>query len=248
MPAPPHPGPRSTRAAADPLVAGHLALAGRAAAIVHPRVRAHVALDELIALGNAGLAEAARRFDPGRGVAFPTYAWYRVLGAVLDGVRRAAPLPRGAWHRLVALRMAADARPADRGPMSEPTLRPTSEPASSPACEARPARRSPAARPAVSETRTIYLTSLEAMRDRGFDAAAEAPSPLDCLDDARRERRLHAALGALPDRQRRLVTKHYWEGKSLVAAAAELGVSKSWASRLHAQAVDRLRAAVTRDE
>jgi len=38
------------------------------------------------------------------------------------------------------------------------------------------------------------------------------------------------------------VTKHYFEGKNLLEAGAELGLSKSWASRLHAQAVGRLRA------
>ncbi|HEX8112565.1 MAG TPA: sigma factor-like helix-turn-helix DNA-binding protein, partial [Kofleriaceae bacterium] len=53
--------------------------------------------------------------------------------------------------------------------------------------------------------------------------------------------RLRVAIAQLPDRPRALVTKHYFEGKSLLEAGAELGVSKSWASRLHAQAVDRLR-------
>ena len=43
------------------------------------------------------------------------------------------------------------------------------------------------------------------------------------------------------------MTKHYFEGKSLQEAGAELGVSKSWASRLHAQAVDQLRALIEGD-
>ena len=40
------------------------------------------------------------------------------------------------------------------------------------------------------------------------------------------------------------MTKHYWEGKNLLEAGAELGISKSWASRLHAQVVEKLRAVV----
>jgi len=51
-------------------------------------------------------------------------------------------------------------------------------------------------------------------------------------------------IAALPDRERALMTKHYWEGKNLLEAGAELGISKSWASRLHAQAVERLRSYV----
>ncbi|MBA3504108.1 MAG: RNA polymerase sigma factor FliA, partial [Deltaproteobacteria bacterium] len=60
------------------LVERHLDLSRRAAAMVYPRVRDHVEFDELIALGNAGLAEAATRYDPTKGASFNTFAWYRV--------------------------------------------------------------------------------------------------------------------------------------------------------------------------
>jgi RNA polymerase sigma factor for flagellar operon FliA len=205
--------------ASDRLATHHLALARRAAAVVHRRVRRHVALDELIAQGNAGLVEAARRYDPGRGVAFPAYAWSRVLGAVLDGVRRSAPLPRRAWSQLAA----ASAELAAARAAGDPRTRVAH---------------------AMSAIRTLYVTSLEALRERGFDAAADAPAPPDRLDACRSRRRLAAAVAALPAKQRALITKHYWEGKQLTCAARELGLSKSWASRLHAQAVAKLREAV----
>ena len=38
--------------------------------------------------------------------------------------------------------------------------------------------------------------------------------------------------------------KHYFEGKTLLEAGSDLGLSKSWASRLHARAIDLLRAAL----
>src|SRR5439155_2808720 len=96
-------------------------------------------------------------------------------------------------------------------------------------------------RDALSAIRTMYVTSLEAMRDRGFDAADDAPPPDDQLHGGRLAARLRHALGTLPEKERALMTKHYWEGKNLLEAGAELGISKSWASRLHAQAVERLR-------
>ena len=52
---------------------------------------------------------------------------------------------------------------------------------------------------------------------------------------------LRAAIATLPEKEQALLKKHYYEGKTLDAAGAELGVSKSWASRIHAQAIDRLR-------
>lgn len=161
--------------------------------MVYPRVRGQVAFDEVVALANAGLAEAARRFDPERGVSFVTFAWYRIHGTIIDGLRRSTRLSR------------------------------------------------PIAR-AVSAAQMIYVLSLEALRDGGFDAVLDAPAPPDRIDRARRAARLRAAIARLPDKPRAIVTKHYFEGKSLLAAGAELGLSKSWASRLHAQAVAQLRA------
>lgn len=182
---------RGTRDA-DDLVARHVELARRAAGRIYPRVRGLVSFDELRALANAGLAEAAGRYDPGRGATFATFAWYRIHGAIFDGLRRSS-------------------------------------------------QRRAAAPPALPPPRMV---SLEALRERGFDAAGDAPGPADDLDGARRATRLRVAIARLPDRPRALVTKHYFEGKSLLEAGAELGMSKSWASRLHAQAVDQLRALV----
>ncbi|UCH30833.1 MAG: sigma-70 family RNA polymerase sigma factor, partial [Myxococcales bacterium] len=59
-------------------------------------------VDDLIAFGFGGLLEAAHRFDPSRGVRFQTFAYHRVRGAMLDGVRKMADLPRRAHRRLQA--------------------------------------------------------------------------------------------------------------------------------------------------
>jgi RNA polymerase sigma factor for flagellar operon FliA len=47
-------------------------------------------LDDLIAAGNVGLVEAAERFDPACGVRFSTFAWPRIKGAMIDGLRTGA--------------------------------------------------------------------------------------------------------------------------------------------------------------
>jgi RNA polymerase sigma factor for flagellar operon FliA len=214
----------------------HLELARRAAAVIYPRVREHVAFDELVALANAGLAEAAHRFDPARGVAFSTFAWYRVNGAIVDGLRKATHLPRRTWAKLVALRAANDylETQAER-------QRGAGQHGTAPAGGADALAQ---VQQAMSAIRTMYVTSLEAMRDHGFDAASDSPAAPERLDSSRLSERLKQAIERLPDRERQLVTKHYWEGKNLLEAGAELGMSKSWASRLHAQAVERLRAIV----
>ena len=58
--------------------------------------------EDLLACAFEGLIEARERFDASRGVQFRSFAYYRVRGAVLDGVRSMAYLPRRAYARLKA--------------------------------------------------------------------------------------------------------------------------------------------------
>jgi RNA polymerase sigma factor for flagellar operon FliA len=217
----------------------HLDVARRAAKMMYPRVRDHVEFDELVALGNAGLAEAAQRFDPERGIPFEAFAWYRVQGAIVDGLRRSSTLPRRVWAKLVALRAASDylenRAERDTGARNQG------------AAPAQGADALAGVKDALSAIRTMYVTSLEAMRDEGFDKPAEAQPMEATVDEGRLARKLRIAVRRLPDKERALVEKYYWEGKNLLEAGEELGISKSWASRLHAQAMDRLRGLVDND-
>jgi RNA polymerase sigma factor FliA len=222
------------------LVESHLDLARRAAAMIYPRVRRHMEFEELVALGNAGLAEAATRYDPDRGATFATFAWYRVQGTIVDALRRNTTLPRRVWARLVALRAASEYL-EHRSERDAGAARTGTSPASGADALA-------AIKDAMSAIRTMYLTSLETLQEeKGFEPAADHVDPSLKIDVGRLSARLRTALERLPERERALVTKHYFEGKNLLEAGAELGISKSWASRLHGQAVERLRRYVDTD-
>ena len=218
----------------------HLDTARRAAAMIYPRVKEHVEFDELLALANTGLAEAAQRYEPDRGASFNTFAWYRVQGAVIDGLRKLTSLPRREWAKLVALRAASEYL-EHRGERDAGAAQRGVAPASG-------ADALTALKDAMSAIRTVYVTSLEAMREGGFDPAAEPTTSLDeKIDTSRLANRLAKAFAALPEREAALMRKHYWEGKNLLEAGLELGISKSWASRMHAQAVERLRGFLDED-
>jgi RNA polymerase sigma factor FliA len=222
----------------DQLVERNLDLARQAAAMIYPRVRAHIEFDDLVALGRIGLVEAASRYDETRGASFATFAWYRVQGAIVDGLRKQTSLPRRVWSKLVALRAASEyletQSERERGATGKGLT--TSDTADALA----------KVKDAIAAIRTMYVTSLDAAREQGFDAADTAASADVQLASSRLAKHLRAAIDSLPDRERALMTKFYWEGKSLLDAGQDLGISKSWASRLHAQAVDRLRASLER--
>jgi RNA polymerase sigma factor for flagellar operon FliA len=207
--------------------------------MVFPRVREHIEFDELVALGNAGLAEAANRYDPTKGASFNTFAWYRVHGAIIDGIRRNTNLPRRVWAKLVALRAASEYL-EHRGERDQGAAAKGVRPASGADALA-------AVKDAMRAIRTMYVTSLETLQEKGFDPGGEPPRVGEQIDVTRLGAKIRDAIEQLPDKERELVKKHYWEGKNLLEAGAELGISKSWASRLHAQAVDRLRKFVDDD-
>ena len=51
------------------------------------RISRDVEIDDLIGAGTLGLVQALEGFDPGRGLAFSTYAMPRIRGAMLDELR-----------------------------------------------------------------------------------------------------------------------------------------------------------------
>src|SRR5437868_3539534 len=59
-----------------------------------------VEFDDLVGFGMQGLIEASQRFDDRHGVAFTTFAYYRVRGAMFDGLRSMGWLPRSEYSRI----------------------------------------------------------------------------------------------------------------------------------------------------
>ncbi|HLU66737.1 MAG TPA: sigma-70 family RNA polymerase sigma factor [Kofleriaceae bacterium] len=64
---------------------------------------------------------------------------------------------------------------------------------------------------------------------------------VDSLDRERLAPRLGVALAQLSHQERALVERHYFAGESLLDIGRDLGISKSWASRVHGRALGKLR-------
>jgi RNA polymerase sigma factor for flagellar operon FliA len=54
----------------------------------------HVAREDLVSAGSEGLVDAARKFDPSKGVTFAAYAAIRIRGAMIDELRHRDHLSR----------------------------------------------------------------------------------------------------------------------------------------------------------
>jgi RNA polymerase sigma factor for flagellar operon FliA len=65
-------------------------------------------------------------------------------------------------------------------------------------------------------------------------------NPEDVLAQAQVASLLREIVAELPDRERALIEHAYFNGRTLDQAAASMGITRSWASRLHARAIETM--------
>jgi RNA polymerase sigma factor for flagellar operon FliA len=195
---------------------------------IHCKLPKHVDLDDLVSYGQVGLAEAARDYEAGRGN-FTTYAYHRVRGAILDGLSKMRWFNQVDYHRGTYERMAHNVLHPEDGTQGggADTLED----------DARWLKNVGGA------LATVYLFCHAS--DERNDAAAgvadgSATSPPTALLKQEINEKLHQLVDALPSDAAALIRGAYFEGLSLKEAGERIGVSKAWASRLHAKTLGQL--------
>jgi RNA polymerase sigma factor for flagellar operon FliA len=189
-----------------------------------------IEFDELVGYGMQGLIEAAQRFDGRHGAAFTTFAYYRVRGAMFDGLRAMGWLPRGEYAR-VRFEARASAY------LQHLAEREAGARALDPAAPARLEDEVRELADALGGVAAVYLAALPA-------PSSPTTAPESELEQRERAHTMTTALASLPDKERRLLELYYFEDRSLEEAGRALGLSKSWASRLLARAITLLREAL----
>lgn len=195
----------------------------------------HVQLDDLTSQGREALLAAARSFDPDRGVPFRRWANLRVRGAMIDGVRSQGNLPRRVYRQLRALQAADQVHHAA-----------AEDAASTPAPEGEAAD----AKLTDQLGTAAMAMALSFLTMKADDALGHARDPHDSPEEAVGKAELVAsirdAIAERPEAERRLLERHYFDDVTFEEAARELGLSKSWASRLHARAIEGVARALKR--
>ena len=204
-----------------------------------------ISFEELYDYGIIGLLEAADRFDPSQGVAFTTYAYYRIRGAIYDGLRRMGWMSRTAYAKArFEARANAYLEEAATHPHEEPD--PKAAPKGQPSAPEEGEDTRHALEIAVQDLATVvhnlaavYITSLDAALEAKLTNEAQlGPEEAVGLEELRTL--VRKTIRRLSPEERKLLELYYYKDQSMQQVGDALGLSKSWTSRLHARVIDKL--------
>ena len=221
----------------EQLILDNIDLVQHAVNQVSSRYPMHVDRKELWNAGALGLVEAAARFRGEAGVPFPRFASVRVRGAIIDSTRQRDWAGRSVRRSAREIRraeeqfseetgtLASDAQLAQRLGISEDELR---------------SRRS-----ATAATCLLHL-DYQVDGEEPLVSAVREEHP-EFLPEESLQRRevagtLHAAIENLPEAQREVVQRYYFDGDRLQDIAGDMGVTEARASQICAEGVNALRA------
>src|SRR5688572_11710835 len=140
------------------IVEQHTPLVWSIAKQIKKTLSPRIELDDLVGYGMAGLLEAAQRFDPNHGANFSTFGYYRIRGAIYDGLRGMGWLSRSEYQKTRMGERANAHMETQAARESSLTVdhRSTAEQVDDLANQ-------------VSQLVTIFVTSLEALSETDFE-------------------------------------------------------------------------------
>ncbi len=215
------------------LVDGHTRFVHGLAGKVRRELRGAIPADDLVGYGMVGLLEAAERFDGRQGVLFTTFAYHRVRGAIYDGLRKMGQLKRSDLDRVKAAERANEylrnLAERDEGAAAAGAAPPA------------PEEDLKAMYDALAAVAVTQVVSLDALTEARGEFVGETPAIEEAIAARQVGAGVRRAMADLPEKERHFIQKFYFEGKTLNDAGQELGLSRSWACRLHARAINLLR-------
>lgn len=171
---------------------------------------------DLIQLGQVGLIEALKKFDKAKGVQFQTYAYYRIKGAIYQGIKKDANLR---YYNVKFEEGCSDLIQEENCQQSDGLE-----------------KNIDLLKSIIQKFTCVYILSIDA----GMKISEE-PTTEDTAISLQLSNLIKDAIGKLSEKEQKLIILYYYCGLNLKEAADKLNISKSWASRIHANAIKKLK-------
>lgn len=187
-------------------------------------------IEDMVAYGQLGLVEASERFDPSRGNNFSTFAHYRIRGAIYDGLREMGVISRSRTHRFAAhandvLMTEVDDSSIETGINVVDEIKTVET--------------------LIDALIPIYFLSIDDEETKEIqDETAFTSADFETRDLVGKVR---ATIDELEPEESELLKKLYFQNILMKDLAAQMGVTKSWVSRLHARAINHLQTALVKN-
>lgn len=209
----------------DLLIEKHIHLVIHLAKKIRQKFSLSIEIEDLIGYGQIGLVKASKRFDPTLGNAFSTFAYYYINGEIYDGLRK-----MGFISRSKKLRFYSQANEVLTTEISNQTPDIHHFPIDAEIEQIENC---------IDDLITVYFLSLD--DDDAKELADE--NAFDESDYERFELRdlIQESMSEIDSKNRELLKQIYFDQISMTEIANQKGVSKSWISQQHAQAISQLK-------
>jgi RNA polymerase sigma factor for flagellar operon FliA len=223
----------------DELIISHLPLAKQITGKISAKLPPHVDRDDLMSAAIIGLIMAAERFDPSRGVQFRTFADQRIRGTIIDELRSQDWLTRSLREKFKQLEREFSSleQKLGRNPSSEEVA----------------GSMGMGMEEYFKLLDDVHYLSVVSIDDSWEDNEGSpfglldvleneaADGPLDLLTQQQTAGILSQAINELPDNERQVICRYYYEDKSLREIGEGMDLKESRICQLHGQAILRLR-------
>ena len=192
--------------------------------------------DDLLSYAVLGLIDAIDRYNPSLGASFEAFASPRIRGAVLDALRRLDWVPRSLRASESQLRQVFGRLESHLG--RPPTTAEAAEFMGVSEIELDQMLSD------VARTSLVSLDDLVAGMESSplaeFALGSEADNPYHDSERSDARGRLSEAIGALPDREKQIVSLYYFQEMTFKEIGLILGVTEQRVSQIHARAMLRM--------
>lgn len=212
--------------ARDALIEKYLPFATSIATKLIRTLPSEVDFDDILCNARLGLLEAAKRFDEKYEVDFRTFAYYRIKGAIYDGLRKTGWIPRSLYSKIKFEQAANEylANNSNRMDSKAEFYRKELEQIHN----------------SVNSVASIYVMSIDSLEDFEIEDT-EAKKDIERRAEFHKvKEKVCDAIESLPDKERKLIKMYYFQNKTMEEIGEQLELSKSWTSRLHARGLELL--------
>lgn len=226
----------SDETARDKIISHYLYIVGIVVRRLMLQYRDYSEKDELMSCGVLGLIDAVSKFDRSFGVQFQTYATLRIRGEIIDYMRKQDWAPTSLRKKITGIQTAYETLSAQLG--RRPTDREIAE---------HLGVKVSAVQKILQKTHMFNLVYFESMLFEKENSEFCEPSggdPYQRIENESMSEALRELVKTLPEREKMVITLHYYEGMTMKNIADILHISESRVSQIHSKILMEMRLAL----